>query len=199
VTIKMKRVSRTVVVLFAVWGLMAFQGCSGPFYAVPPEASVGEASAGDGAASDASTSDARDAQSCLGQEPRELVCASFMGANCAGSSDGQATCAYLAGYLVNGVAREIMECIRLLPTCNSGSEECLSKALGRACIVPTAVAPCMRASAFCASQGLQPELDQVTCERYYSALTSVGQIAFESCASRTCGLRGGLGCFLGGS
>jgi len=204
VTIKMKRVSRTLVVLFAVWGLMAFQGCSGPFYGVPPEASVGEASASDASPSDASPSDAttgdsRDAQSCLGQETRELVCGSFIGANCAGSSDGQATCAYLAGHFVNGVAREFMECIRLLPKCNSGSEECLSKALGRACIVPTAVAPCMRASAFCASQGLQPELDQVTCERYYSALTSAGQMAFDSCASKTCGLRGGLGCFLGGS
>jgi hypothetical protein len=199
VPFNIKRVARSLFVLCGVWGLMAFQGCSGPFYGVPPEASVGEAStsdASDGSAGDGSAGDARDDQSCLGQETRELVCASFIGANCGGSEDGLRTCDYLAGHFVNGVSRDIMECIRSLPTCTSGVEECLLKALGRACVVPSAVEPCAKASAFCATQGVQPEIDPGTCRRYHSALAPGGQRAFESCASTTCGLRKGLGCFL---
>lgn len=164
-----------------------------------------DSSSPDSSTRDATTADAADGATCLGDDKMlNPPCASFVneaGTSCAGSPVGQSFCPASKANFVNGVSREIMECLKLAPTCEAVPnplESCTYKALDRACVVPAAKAPCQQALMNCTQSGVTPTIDQAKCERYYSGLSPQGQLGFQSCTSEGCGLIETSYCFLPG-
>ncbi len=151
---------------------------------------------------DATTTDATaDASSCLGDDKMlNPSCASFAdaGTNCASSEGGQFYCPNVQANYVNGVARSIMQCLSLAPTCEAVPDPfatCTLAALDKACPDAAAAAPCAAAAQACAAEQVTPTINQAKCQQYYSGLSSVGRTRFTSCAAEGCALVENAGCF----
>lgn len=150
---------------------------------------------GDAATDSTTTSDAADATtSCLGDDKvQNPSCDSFADAstNCAGQA-GTLYCNDVQTKFRNGVARGIMECLKLAPTCEATPDpitKCTLDTLDKACpdLAATA-APCQAAAKACTDLGVTPTINQAKCQQYLSGLSPAGRTAFTSCAAEGCTL-----------
>lgn len=153
------------------------------------------------ATSDAPTTDAADGAACLGPDKvQNPPCSSFVdaGTSCAGSEGGQFYCSQVEDKYTNGVARSIMQCLSLAPTCEAVPDpiaRCTFAALDQACLDSAAATPCMQAAQACAGNGITPTIDQAKCQKYFSGLSATGRTEFTSCAVEGCALVENSGCF----
>jgi len=166
-----------------------------------PDASTGDAATSDATTSDATTVDAADGASCLGADKvQNPSCGSFVdaGVSCAGSEGGQFYCPNIQDTYVNGVARSIMQCLALAPTCEAVPdplERCTLAALDQACVDSAAATPCAQAAQACSTEGVTPTITPAKCQQYWSALSAAGRTRFTSCAAEGCALVATSGCF----
>lgn len=150
---------------------------------------------GDASPDSTTTTDAADsAPSCLGDDKvQNPSCDSFADAstNCAGQA-GTLYCNDVQAKFRNGVARGIMECLKLAPTCEAIPDpitKCTLDTLDKACpdLAATA-APCQAAAKTCTDLGVTPDIDQAKCQQYLAGLSPAGRTEFTSCAAEGCTL-----------
>lgn len=159
------------------------------------------------AAGDGSTNgdSAADASTCLGDDKvLNPSCASLAGDggvnNCVQDPNiGQPACADFQAGLRNGVAREAVQCLVTLPTCEGLATDpvadCAIKAMKKSCPTTEAAALCKKAVADCAAASITPDVSEAECTSIASGLNAAGRQAFTDCATEGCSLVG-TGCLI---
>lgn len=152
--------------------------------------------------SDASGDVAREAGACLGDTPAETrECTELGGMDDAGvpldgsvgdagetciqSISGQTACDDLKLYTTGAVARDAIQCLLTLPTCEGlgTTTTCAMAALRKACPDPAAATLCQQILGECAEAGADAGTTQAECEQLVSGLSTEGRQRLVQCTS----------------
>ncbi len=141
---------------------------------------------------------AADASTCLGDDKLlNPSCASLAGdggvTNCVQDPNiGQPACADFQVGFRNGVAREAVQCLVTLPTCEGLATDpvadCAIKAMKKSCPTAEAATLCKKAVTDCAAASITPTVSEAECTAIASGLNAAGRQAFTDCVTEGCSL-----------